>query len=103
MTINSTKIFLILPLFTDSLLMIRFPQWLSGKESTCNVGDTCSIPRLGRSSRGGYGNPFQYSCCGNNPINREAWQATVHRVEKSQTLLKQRALQGTKSKNKSYD
>ena len=103
MTINSTKIVPIIPLFTDSLLMIRFPQWLSGKESTCNVGDTCSIPRLGRSSRGGHDNPFQYSCCGKNPINREAWQATVHRVRKSQTLLKQGALQGTKTKIKSYD
>ena len=103
MIINSTKIFLILPLFTDSLLMIRFPQWLGSKESTCNAGDTCSIPGLGRSSRGGHGNSLQYSCCGKNPMDRGAWQATVHRVRKSQTRVKQGALQGTKFKNKSYD
>ena len=35
---------------------------------------------------GGYGNPLQYSCL-ENPMNREAWKATVHRVEKSQTQL----------------
>ena len=51
----------------------------SGKESACNTGDLSSIPGLGRSPREGNGNPFQYSCLG-NPINREAWQAIVHRV-----------------------
>ena len=75
--------------------MIRFPQWLSCKESTCNVGDTCSIPRLGRSSKGGYGNPFQYSCCGNNPMHREALQAKVHRVEKSDTTDKKNILRSS--------
>ena len=41
------------------------PLWLSGKESTCNEGDTGdvgSIPGSGRSSGGGNGNTFQYSC-----------------------------------------
>ena len=33
-----------------------------GKESLCNVGDPGSIPRLGRSSGEGNGNPLQYSC-----------------------------------------
>ena len=32
-----------------------------GKESACNVGDLGSIPGLGRSPGGGYGNPLQYS------------------------------------------
>ena len=36
----------------------------------------------------GNGNPFQYSCL-ENPMDRGAWQATVHGVEKSQTQLKQ--------------
>ena len=36
----------------------------------------------------GNGNPFQYSCLG-NPMERGAWQATVHRVAKNQTQLKQ--------------
>ena len=30
-----------------------------GKESTCNVGDLCSIPGLGRSPGGGHGNPLR--------------------------------------------
>ena len=53
-----------------------------------DVRDTSSIPGLGRSPGGGNGNPLQYSCLG-NPIDRGAWQATVHRVKKSQTGLKQ--------------
>ena len=32
-----------------------------GKESTCNVRDLGSIPGLGGSPGGGYGNPLQYS------------------------------------------
>ena len=47
-----------------------------------------SIPGLGRFPGGGHGNPFQYSCLG-NPMNREAWQATVHKVAQSRTQLKQ--------------
>ena len=43
-----------------------------------------SIPRSGRSPEGGHGNPLQYSCL-ENPVDREAWQATVRRVTKSQT------------------
>ena len=38
------------------------PQWLSSKESACDakdVGDTGSLPRLGRSPGGGHGNPLQ--------------------------------------------
>ena len=33
----------------------------AGKESTCNVGDLGSIPRLGRSPGEGNGYPLQYS------------------------------------------
>ena len=55
-----------------------------GKESACNAGDPGLIPGLGRSPRGGYGNPLQYSCL-ENPMDRGAWKATVHGVEKSQT------------------
>ena len=43
--------------------------------------DVSLIPGLGRSSEGGHGNPLQYSCL-ENPMNREAWQATVHGVTK---------------------
>ena len=43
------------------------------------VRDAGSDPGLGRSPGGGHGNPFQYSCL-ENPTDRGAWQATVHRL-----------------------
>ena len=48
--------------------------------------DPGSIHGLGRTSGEGNGNPFQYSCL-ENPMDGGAWQATVHRVVKSQTQL----------------
>ena len=56
-------------------------MWLSGKESTCNARDLGLIPGLGRSPRGGHGNPLQHSCL-ENPMDRGAWRATVHGVER---------------------
>ena len=50
--------------------------------SACNVGDLGSIPGSGRSPGEGTGNPLQYSCL-ENPMDGEAWWATVHRVAKS--------------------
>ena len=47
-----------------------------------------SIPESGRSRGVGNGNPLQYSCL-ENPGDRRVWWATVHRVAKSQTRLKQ--------------
>ena len=52
------------------------------KNLPVNAGDTGSIPGSGRSSGGGNSSPLQYSCLG-NPIDREAWWATVHGVTKS--------------------
>ena len=49
-----------------------------------DVRDQGSIPGSGRSPGEGNGNLLQYSCLV-NPIDRGAWQATVHRVAKSQT------------------
>ena len=49
-----------------------------------DVRDTGSIPGSGRSSGRGHGHPLQYSCL-ENPMDRGAWWATVHRVAKSQT------------------
>ena len=49
-----------------------------------DVRDEGSIPGSGRYPEGGHGNPFQYSCL-DNPTDREAWQAAVHRVAKSWT------------------
>ena len=45
------------------------------------------IPGLGRSPGEGNGNPLQYPCL-ENPMDRGAWQATVHGVAKSQTRLR---------------
>ena len=50
-----------------------------GKESACNAGDPGSIPRSGRFPGEGNGNPLQYACL-ENPMDRGAWQATVHGV-----------------------
>ena len=44
-----------------------------------DIRDAGSIPRSGRCPGGGHGNPLQYSCL-ENPMDRGAWQATVHRV-----------------------
>ena len=49
-------------------------------------GDVGSIPGLGRSPKVGNGNPLQYSCL-ENPTDRGAWRATVHRVAKGWTRL----------------
>ena len=60
------------------------PQGLIDKESTCYAGDAGDlglIPGLGRSPGGGHGNTLQYSCL-ENPMDRGAWWATVHRVHK---------------------
>ena len=52
-----------------------------------HVRDTDSSPGLGISPGRGHGNPPQYSHL-ENPMDRGAWQATVHRVAKSWTQLK---------------
>ena len=54
------------------------------KNSPANAGDAGLIPGLERSPEGGSGKPLQYSCW-DNPMDREAWQATDHGVAKSQT------------------
>ena len=56
------------------------------EESTCSAGDLGSVPGLGRFPGGRHGNPLQYSCL-ENPVDRGAWRATVHRVTKSRTRL----------------
>ena len=56
------------------------------KNPLANAGDVGSIAGSGRSHGKGNGNPLQYSCLG-NPMDKGAWQATVHGVSKSQTGL----------------
>ena len=75
--------------FAWSFYSVGLPQGLSSKESVCSTGDTGdrgSIPEWGRYPGGGNGNPLQCSCLG-NPIDRGAWQATVHGITKSQIQL----------------
>ena len=55
---------------------------LVAKSLPTNLGDirdAGSIPGLERSPGAGNGNPLQYSCL-ENPMDRGAWQATVHGV-----------------------
>ena len=64
---------------------LGLPWWLSSKESTCNAGDSDSIPGLDTSPGEGNDNPLQYSCLG-NPMDRGLWQATVHGVTKESDM-----------------
>ena len=56
-----------------------------GKEPACNAGDLGSIHGSGRSPGEGNGNPLQYSRL-ENPMDRGAWQATVHRSVVHQSI-----------------
>ena len=67
--------------FLFSYLLFGLPLWLSGKESTYNMGDLGSIPGLGRSPREGKGYPLQYSGLENS------MDCIVHQVTKSRTWL----------------
>ena len=61
---------------------------LAVKNPPANAGDlrdTDLVPGLGRSPGRGHGN--QYSCL-ENPMDRRAWWASVHRVAQRQTKLK---------------
>ena len=52
-----------------------------------DVRDSGLIPGSGRYPAEGNGNPLQYSCL-ENPMDRGAWQATVHGVAQNRTGLK---------------
>ena len=59
------------------------------KNLPANIGDTRDlglIPGSGRSPQVGNGNPLQYSCLLENPMDRGAWQATVHEAAESTQL-----------------
>ena len=56
------------------------------KEFASSGGDPVSIPGLGRSPGEGNNNPLQYSYL-ENPMDRGAWQTTIHWGTKSQTRL----------------
>ena len=61
------------------------------KNSPANAGDIINVsstPESQRSPGEGHGNLLQYSCL-ENPLDREAWWAMVHRVTKNWTRMKQ--------------
>ena len=64
-------------------LVLKNPPAYAG-----DIKDLGLIPQSGRSRGGRHGNPLRYSCL-ENPMDRGAWWATVHRVTESQTPLKQ--------------
>ena len=61
------------------VLMVKIPPANAG-----DIRDVGLIPGSGRSPGGGHGKPLQYSCL-ENPMDRGAWWATIHRVAKSHT------------------
>ena len=70
-------------------MAIKVDKWVSQvaqwKRITANRGDGGSIPGSGTSPGEGNGNALQYSCP-ENPMDRGAWQATVHGVAESDTI-----------------
>ena len=77
------------PLFRDISFCLYIHHLMEGFPSDAGDARGASlIPGAGRSPGEGNGNPFQYSCL-ENPRDRGAWWAAVHRVTKSRTWLKQ--------------
>ena len=72
----------ILKLSTIFMKRQDFPNGSMVKSPPANAGDADSIPGSGRSPGGGNGKPLQ-NCCLENPMDREAWQATVYGAAKS--------------------
>ena len=85
-SVSVTYIYIYVYMYVYTHTHMRSPGGSGSKESACNVGDLSSIPGSGRSPGKENGNPVQYSCM-ENTMDRRAWQATVHRVTKSQTQL----------------
>ena len=63
-----------------------FPGGSDSKQSAGYSGDAGLIPESGRFPEEGNGNLLQYFCL-ENSMDKGAWQATAHRVTKSQTRL----------------
>ena len=86
--INNSSFLLPLPCFKPpSICSQVVPVVKNPPANAGDIRDVSSIPGLGRSPEGGHGNPLQYPCL-ENPMDRGAWQVTVHWVTKGQTWLK---------------
>ena len=68
------------------LIAMYFPDGSDGKESAYNAGRPMFHPRLGRFPGEWNGNPLQHSYL-ENPMDRGAWQFTIHGVAENQTQL----------------
>ena len=80
----------VIEIFKVKYLYIRdFPGGTSGKEPACPCSRSkrCAFDLGSGRSGGGHSYPFQFSCL-ENPVDRGALWATVHRVAKSWTQLK---------------
>ena len=76
--------------FSLTLTIVRASQGaLMVKNLPVSAGDIrdAGLPGSGRPPGGGHGTPLQYSCL-ENPMDRGAWRAAVHRVTQSQTRVK---------------
>ena len=83
---SSVQVFKIGIYFQQPKEWSGLPRHLSGKESACQCRRCGFDPWVGKIPWGRKWHPLQCSCLG-NPIDREAWWATVHGVTKSQTWL----------------
>ena len=73
--INVNGAWLLWVYIMDGFYFSGLPRWYSGKEPTCNAGDsrdTSLISGSGKSPWGGHGNPLQYSCL-ENSMDKRAW------------------------------
>ena len=76
----------LLSVFAMTTYYLEYPGGSVIKNPPASAGDADSIHGSGRSPGVGNGYPLQCSCL-QNPMDTQAWQATVHEVAKNQTLL----------------
>ena len=69
-------------IFSSNLVVLGNERLGRSVLGSAKAGDLGLISGLGRSAGGEHGSPIQYSCL-ENPMDRGAWQAMVHRVEKN--------------------
>ena len=67
------------------ILLCGLPRWLIGKRIRLQCRRLEFKPWVGKIPGEGNGNPLQYSCL-DNPMDRGAWWATVHRVAKESDM-----------------
>ena len=85
----------------SSFLVQAFPVAQTVKESAYNAGDPGLIPELVRSPGEGNGNPLQYFWL-ESPVDRGAWQATVHGVTEADTTEATNTTATLSSTSKAY-